>query len=163
MLTGCTNVCQNAKPPFAVEYNEVYYEFGPKDPIENYTKKTENGPVRLQAVGQDPVKDIWSGTCPAARTTIHEPEELLDAMLADLKARYPGTPEKPSNPILIACECVSKQVNMWENNKVRLANMPAVEIDADTAATRLTKTLKQAHKDWSDEKIAQRVKLMLED
>ena len=163
MFTG-TNVVQNTKPPFVAEYKHVWYEFGPNDKETKYTKKTEGDkPVRLQAPGEKPSEKTWEGIKPAEKITVHDSTELLDAMLADLKARYPGTEEKPNDPILIALECVSNQVNLWTNNSLRQSLTPVTPIDAETAMVRMVKTLKAAHPDWAESKVQERAKLMLED
>lgn len=158
-----TNVCQNSKPPFTVEFENVWYEFGVNDPVVDYTKKTDSGPVRLQNPGEEPSKEIWKGKKPGVKITSHDATVLLDECLADLKKRYPGTVEKPNDPILLALECVSNQVNLWTNNATRQANTPVEPITAEEALPKMEKTLRQAHPDWSAAKVTERAKLMLED
>ena len=162
MFTG-TNVVQNTKPPFTVEFNQVWYEFGPNDKSATYTKQTEGRPVRLQKPNEELAKAAWEGIKPAAKVTVHDSTELLDACLADLKVRYPGTEEKPNDPILIALEAVSNQVNLWENNRIRQEMTPVEAIDEATAMTRMVKTLKAAHPDWPESKVKARAAMMLED
>lgn len=142
--------------PIVQEYERVWYEFGPDDESEQYTKTIEKKEVQLNG-------SVWKGIRPKDQASKYDVPTLYQQMLDDLKVKYPGSAQKPLDPNMVVIKAVSRQLNTDASNDIRAGLKPRAPMTAEEARTKHIATLKAQHPDWSAEKINKRVELLMSD
>src|SRR5205814_304236 len=67
-----------------VEYDKVYLDFGPKDELVEFTRKSDGVLIELEK------GKVWKGLQPKNPISVHTPNELYEQAIDYFTGKYPG-------------------------------------------------------------------------
>ncbi len=145
-----------------VEYDKVYLDFGPKDQLEKFTRKSDGVPIELEK------GKVWEGLQPMNPISVHTPEELYNQAIDYFSGKYPeketlemavvGSDGKKSFSTaereVSALIRLLQRSTVGEDFQVRNQALEAAKpFDRLSAIANTAKDMRKAYPKWSEEKI----------
>lgn len=109
----------------ATEYDRVYLEYGPNDPVETFGKTHKGEAVKLD--GKE-----WQGTRPKNAVTTHAATELLEQAIQYFAQKYPAQ----KDAWITSLEAQSYGADLWVRNALQADLKPVDKSAAIEAAAK---------------------------